>query len=229
MLLDSSTRVLVVAAHPDDEVLGCGATLAKWARRLVKIQVAFIADGVGAREPLAYSLMLAERRAAAVQASEILNIAKPFFGDVPDNQADTIPLLQIVKTIESLIDQHRPDIVLTHHNGDLNIDHQRVQHAVMTACRPQQGLSVRTILFFEVPSSTEWQSPQASTAFLPTWYEDVTDTLEIKLQALQAYAVELRKAPHPRSIEGVTALARWRGATIGADAAEAFTLGRHIQ
>ena len=229
MLLNSSMRVLVVAAHPDDEVLGCGATLAKWASLGAQIQVAFVADGVGARAQTAYSDLLADRRIAAIKASKILNTAKPIFGDVPDNQADSIPLLQIVKTVEALIDQHQPDIVLTHHGGDLNIDHRRVQQAVMTACRPQQGLSVRTVLFFEVPSSTEWQSPQTSLAFLPTWFEDVTDTFAIKLEALEAYSAELRKTPHPRSIEGVTALANWRGATIGTAAAEAFVLGRHIQ
>jgi LmbE family N-acetylglucosaminyl deacetylase len=117
---------------------------------------------------------------------------------------------------------------LTHHAGDVNIDHQRVHQAVVTACRPQPGHPVRTLLFFEVPSSTEWQPPGSAPAFTPNWFVDISSTLDCKLNALDAYAEELRVWPHPRSLQAVEALARWRGATVGVEAAEAFILGRYL-
>ncbi len=141
---------------------------------------------------------------------------------------DSIPLLDIIRSIEGSIARIKPDTVLTHHAGDLNIDHRRVHEAVATACRPQLGHPVRTLLSFEVPSSTEWQLGASAPTFVPNWFEDITSTLERKLAALDAYEAELRAWPHPRSRQAVEHLARWRGATIGAQAAEAFMLGRQL-
>lgn len=224
--------VLVVAAHPDDEALGCGGTVAKWTAAGVAVHVAFIADGVSSRDASSTQAgrqELETRREAARQACKILSTSEPFFGDIPDNRADTVALLDIVRIVESLVERHRPDTVLTHHFGDLNVDHRCVHQAVMTACRPQQGHPVRTVLCFEVPSSTEWQAPGQRLDFSPNWFEDISATLEVKLQALQAYSGEIRAWPHPRSLRAVEALARWRGATAGCDAAEAFMLGRQLQ
>lgn len=228
MTMLDPARVLVIGAHPDDEVLGCGATIAKWARGGANVQIAFMADGVGARG-LAETGVLVARRDAARRAAQILGAAEPVFGDLPDNRCDSVPLLDIVRDVEALVQQFQPDTVLTHHAGDLNVDHQRVHEAVMTACRPQKGHPVRTCLFFEVPSSTEWRVPGSGREFAPAWFEDTGATLALKLQALQAYATELRPWPHPRSIQAVEALARWRGATIGCEAAEAFMLGRALR
>ena len=150
------------------------------------------------------------------------------FDDLPDNRLDSVPLLGITQRIEALIDQHRPATVFTHHTVDLNIDHQRVHQAVMTACRPQRGHPVKTVLCFEVPSSTEWQPPGSGAVFAPNWFIDISATLDQKLAALDAYAGELRDWPHPRSRQGVEHLARWRGATVGCDVAEAFILGRYL-
>ena len=146
--------------------------------------------------------------------------------DLPDNRLDSIPLLDITRRVEALIEQHRPATVFTHHADDLNIDHRRVHQAVMTACRPQRGHPVRTLLCFEVPSSTEWQPSGSGAPFAPNWFVDISDTLARKLAALDAYAAELRDWPHPRSRQGVEHLARWRGATVGCEAAEAFMLAR---
>jgi LmbE family N-acetylglucosaminyl deacetylase len=170
---------------------------------------------------------LQRRRQAAHAAREILGVASLWFGDCPDNRMDTVPLLEVTQTIEQLIARHQPDLVLTHHGGDLNIDHRCVHQAVATACRPQRGHPVRTVLCFEVPSSTEWQLPGSQPVFQPQCFVDISATLPNKLAALRAYAEELRDWPHPRSEEGILALARWRGATVGCDAAEAFAVARH--
>ena len=134
----------------------------------------------------------------------------------------------ITQAVEALIAKHQPEIVFTHHVGDVNIDHRRLHEAVVTACRPQQGQCVKTLLCFEVPSSTEWQLPGSAPAFLPNWFIDISTTLGRKLAALDHYADELRPWPHPRSRQGVEHLAHWRGATVGVNAAEAFVLGRQL-
>ena len=225
--------VLIVAAHPDDEVLGCGGTIAKLAASGHPVHLAFLADGIGSRSAQGVTQSaedqqaLEQRRDAAQQAADVLGAASVSFDDLPDNRLDSIPLLEITQRIEALIARHRPTTVFTHHAGDLNIDHRRVHQAVITACRPQCGHPVRTLLCFEVPSSTEWQPPGSGIAFAPNWFVDISTTLEQKLVALDAYAEELRDWPHPRSRLGVEHLARWRGATVGCDAAEAFVLIRY--
>jgi LmbE family N-acetylglucosaminyl deacetylase len=225
-----SQPILVLAAHPDDEVLGCGGTVAKLADEGAIVHVAFLADGVFSRagNQVVKQKELSARRKAAKKACDILGVKAVSFGDLPDNRMDTIPMLELCRAVEALIAKHRPEIVFTHHVGDLNIDHRRLHEAVATACRPQQGHPVKTFLSFEVPSSTEWQLPGSAPAFTPNWFVDISGTLERKLSALEAYADELRAWPHPRSRQAVEHLAHWRGATIGVDAAEAFILGRQL-
>jgi len=222
--------ILVLAAHPDDEALGCGGTIAKWSDEGAIVNVAFLADGVfsRARAECDQKIELDARRAAAQKACDILGVKSVFFGEFPDNRMDTIALLDIIKPVEALIGKYQPDTVFTHHAGDVNIDHQRIHEAVVTACRPQSGHPVKNLLCFEVPSSTEWQLPGSAPVFAPNWFEDISDTLDCKLAALDAYAAELRDWPHPRSRQAVEHLARWRGATVGVDAAEAFMLGRQM-
>jgi LmbE family N-acetylglucosaminyl deacetylase len=221
---------LVLAAHPDDEVLGCGGTIAKLVDAGARVHVAFLADGVYSRQvdSLAQQAELLARRTAAQKACSILGAQSVSFGDFPDNRMDTIPMLDVTQAVEALIGTHRPDTVVTHHAGDVNIDHRRLHEAVVTACRPQQGHPVKTLLCFEVASSTEWQLPGSGPVFAPNWFVDISATLARKLAALEVYAVELRAWPHPRSLQGVEHLAHWRGATVGVDAAEAFILGRQL-
>lgn len=222
---------LVIAAHPDDEALGAGGAIARWSAEGHAVHLAFLADGIGARNPATAEANeeLRQRRAAAKSAADILGAASVHFDDLPDNKLDTVPLLQITQRVEALIHKLRPERVVTHHIGDLNIDHRRVHQAVLTACRPQPGHPVRELLFFEVASSTEWQPPGSGAAFQPNVFIDISETLDRKLAALQAYAQEMRAWPHSRSIEAVGHLARWRGATVGVPAAEAFVLGRSIR
>lgn len=222
--------ILIIAAHPDDEVLGCGGTIAKLADESAVIHVAFLADGVFSRigETREKQEELHVRRGAAQEACNILGVRSVSFGDFPDNRMDTIAMLDITKVVEVLISEHQPNSIFTHHAGDVNIDHRRIHEAVVTACRPQRDFPVTTLLCFEVPSSTEWQLPGSAPAFAPNWFVDISHTLDRKLAALEAYFVELRVWPHPRSRQGVEYLARWRGATVGVDAAEAFSLGRQL-
>lgn len=222
--------ILVIAAHPDDEALGCGGTIAKLANQGAIIHAAFLADGVFSRagKAGAQQAALAARRAAAQKSCDILGVNSVSFGNFPDNRMDTVALLDIIVEVERIIGLHQPDTVFTHHVGDLNVDHRRIHEAVATACRPQRDHPVKTLLCFEVPSSTEWQLSSSAPAFAPNWFVDISDTLDCKLAALDAYAAELRAWPHPRSRQGVEHLAHWRGATVGADAAEAFILGRQL-
>jgi N-acetylglucosamine malate deacetylase 1 len=221
-------RVAVIVAHPDDEVLGCGGTIRRHADDGDDVSVIILADGETSRAPDAGAARIATRETAAGAAAEVLGVRRLTLHRLSDNRLDTSPLLDIVQLVERDIGEIAPDIVYTHHAGDLNIDHRRVHEAVITACRPQRGHPVRTLLFFEIPSSTEWQAPGARAPFLPNWFVDIDGTLETKMAALRVYDSEMRPWPHPRSYEGVTHLARWRGATVGCGAAEAFMLGREI-
>jgi N-acetylglucosamine malate deacetylase 1 len=218
-------KVLVVAAHPDDEVLGCGGTIAKHVQAGDEVHVLIMSIGVDSRD-MAVEEIRAEsesRKASAQQASKILGTDIMLIYEFPDNKMDTIPHLSIVKLIEIFIQQLSPELVYTHHAGDMNVDHRITHQAVMTACRPLPGCSVKTILCFEVPSSTEW-----GTGFEPNWFVDVTRVWKKKQDALVAYESEMREFPHPRSYEGVRHLAQWRGATVGVHAAEAFMVARRI-
>lgn len=227
-----SARVLVVAAHPDDEVLGCGATIARHARNGDDVRVLILAEGVTSRdvtrERKGRGRELSILAKASEKANKLLGVKKLVMHDFPDNRMDSVDMLDIVKVVEAQIIRHRPGIIYTHHAGDLNIDHRRTHEAVVTACRPCLSRPVETLLFFEVPSSTEWQTPSSGEPFAPNWFVDVSETLKIKHKALEAYKLEMRPWPHPRSIEAVTHLARWRGASACFDAAEAFILGRRI-
>ncbi len=217
--------VLVIAAHPDDEALGCGGALARHSRQGEDVHVLFLADGVTSRDE-AGEADVRERAAAAEAAARALGAKPPSFAGMPDNKLDTVPLLDEVKAVEDALGETAPDVVYTHHGGDLNVDHRIVHQAALTACRPQPGSSVRAIYAFEVPSSTEWNdTPEV---FIPNRFVDISATLDAKMKALACYAGEMRPFPHPRSVEAIEALARWRGAAAGLEAAEAFHVIRRV-
>ncbi len=224
----SQNSILVVAAHPDDEVLGCGGSIARHRKQGDEVSVLIMADGVSSRKSDVQAVEIEGRRQCARRANAILGVSDLTMLSYPDNRMDQVPLLDIIQDIEQVVARCRPGIIYTHHAGDVNIDHRRVHDAVMAVCRPQPGFCVRQVLFFETPSSTEWRSPASMAPFAPNWFVDVSDYLPKKLAALSAYADELRAFPHPRSIEAVEHLARWRGATVGVAAAEAFELGRLV-
>lgn len=225
-------KVLIIAAHPDDEVLGCGGTIARHVQNRDEVHVLILAEGLTSRDKERERDKRADELSALAQAAReagrILGVRSVELRDFPDNRMDAVDLLDIVKVIEVAIEQYKPDAVYTHHAGDVNIDHRIVHQAVVTVCRPLPGQCVKTLLFFEVTSSTEWQIPGSAPAFLPNWFVDVSDTIDLKLQALEAYRGEMRDWPHPRSFKAVEHLARWRGASAGFEAAEGFMLGRRL-
>lgn len=223
---EKPANILVVAAHPDDEALGCGGTIARHAREGAAVHVVFMTDGVGARGSSAGDR---ERQAAANAALKLLGAQPPVFLDFPDNQLDTVPFLAVVKKVEEAVSRTNPSIIYTHHSGDLNIDHQITQRAVMTACRPMPGSGVREIYGFEVLSSTEWAAPAQDGPFLPVRFVGIYAFLDQKLEALRCYAHEMREFPHSRSYETVKALAVLRGSNNGLRAAEAFTVLRIVE
>lgn len=212
--------VLVVAAHSDDEALGCGGTIARHVAEGDTVYAVFLADGVSSREGTG-DAELNKRMEAAECARQILGITHNYYLGLPDNRLDTLPLIEVIQPLEKVIAELKPRTIYTHHYGDLNVDHRIAYQAVMTACRPMPGSTVREIYTFEVMSSTEWNS-MASTPFLPNYFVDVSDYLQIKEMALNAYASELRSFPHSRSIKHLQSLAVHRGACVGVGAAEAF-------
>ncbi|HWZ61729.1 MAG TPA: PIG-L deacetylase family protein [Steroidobacteraceae bacterium] len=229
----NARSVVIVAAHPDDEVLGCGGTAARLAAEGDAVHILLMADGEGARADrnagrVEIRERMSARSAAARSAGKILGCASVELLRYADNRMDGEQLLDVVQAVERFMTLHRPSLVLTHHAGDVNVDHRVVHEAVVVACRPQPGLGVRELLFFEVPSSTEWRPPPGPALFHPNWFVDISATLDRKVEALNAYASELREFPHPRSTAAVRALAQWRGASAGLLAAEAFVLGRKL-
>jgi len=218
--------VLVVVAHPDDEVLGCGGVIAKHIVQGDSVHILFMTDGVASRNESKNNAV--ERLAAAQDAAQILGINSFVNADFPDNKMDSIPLLDVVKEIEDQITQLQPEIIYTHHIGDLNIDHQVTHKAVMTACRPQPDFCVKEIYAFEVLSSTEWNTPGVE-VFSPNVFIDITDYIDIKKQALEVYSKEMRQPPHSRSIDNVLRLNTFRGNSVGMKYAEAFMILRVIR
>lgn len=218
--------VLVVAAHTDDEALGCGGTIARHVAEGDMVYSVFMADGVSSRTA-SDQTEFARRMQAAENAKVILGIKEHFYLGLPDNRMDSIPLIDVVQKLEPIIDKVKPNIVYTHHHGDLNVDHRITHQAVMTACRPLPESSVRAIYAFEVMSSTEWATPTAE-PFLPNYFVDISAHLSTKNNALDAYREEMRKAPHSRSIQHLSSLASHRGQTVGVLAAEAFVSIRVI-
>jgi LmbE family N-acetylglucosaminyl deacetylase len=219
--------VLVVAAHTDDEALGCGGTIARHVEEGDTVYAVFMADGVTSRKG-AVEEDFRVRGSAAEKAKEILGIKETFFLGLPDNRLDTIPLIDIVQNLELIIDRLKPNIVYTHHHGDLNIDHRITHQAVMTASRPTPSKTVKAIYAFEVVSSTEWATPVGD-PFIANHYIDVSNHFLIKINALKAYQSEMRESPHSRSIEHVAYLAYHRGRSVGVNAAEAFMTIRVIR
>lgn len=229
--MGGSSKTLIIAAHPDDEVLGCGGTAARLARQGVEVYIAILGEGLTSRHAERSETDPADLKAlhdASRRAAERLGARDLFSYELPDNRFDTVPLLDIIKIVERLIGRLRPDAVYTHHEGDLNIDHSVVHRAVLTATRPA-GSPVRELYAFEVLSSTEWAFGRCGAAFQPNIFYDITDTLEAKIAAMELYHSEVRPFPHPRSSAALEATARRWGSVAGFPAAEAFELIRALR
>ena len=228
----TDNRVLVVAAHPDDEVLGCGATIARLAREGAEVHIAILGEGITSRYEKgekADRKLLEKLHGASRKVATLLGAKDLSLHNLPDNKFDTVPLLDVVKIIEDIVKQIRPRTVYTHHGGDLNIDHSITARALLTATRPVAGCPVRELLAFEVPSSTEWAFQQIEPTFRADVFMDVQATIEAKIKAMALYEGEARPFPHPRSAEALRAIARRWGSVAGVDYAEAFSLVRSVR
>ena len=220
----------VVAAHPDDEVLGCGGVIARQAAEGREVHIAILGEGATSRDDVrpVDSADVARLAVQAMEARDILGATSLRLFGLPDNRFDAIDRLDIVKLVEAFLEDVRPSSVLCHHGGDLNIDHRRCFEAVLTATRTLPRSTVAHVATFEVASSTDWAFQRVGTPFHPNLFVDVTTSLDKKLAAMAAYTDEVRAFPHPRSVESLRAqAARW-GSTAGVQAAEAFEIVRAV-
>lgn len=220
-----SKRVMIIVAHPDDEVLGCGATIARHSDNGDEVALLIMADGETSRDTEQQDKEIRDQGLYA--AAKILGIKKIYVEKYPDQRMDTIAILKIIKSIESKIDKWKPSIIYTHHGGDLNLDHRITHQAVITACRPQPNSIINAIYTFEVPSSTEWAST-VECQFRPVRVVDISKYFDIKIAALKCYQKEMRDFPHPRSFDAVRHLAKIRGSQCGLDVAEVFSIEREV-
>ncbi len=220
-------KILVVGAHPDDEIIGLGGTLARHVSCGDQVSVLILSNGHGSREDAESTANIEKRLEALNQSSKIIGIKDVIVESYPDQYLDTVPLVDMTKSIERHARSINPDIVYFHHHGDLNYDHQVVYRACITAFRPVGDYPSR-LLSYETFSSTEWGSPFPDHIFNPNYFVDISDHYEQKMEALKCYSMELRRSPHPRSLESIEVFARKWGSVIGVTYAEAFALIREV-
>lgn len=229
MRTEEIERVLVLVAHSDDETLGCGGTIARHAESGAAVDVIIVADGVTSRAgDEAARSKIEQRFDAARAACRALGAKEPQFLGFPDQKLDQHSMLDIIRAVEARATVMQPQVVYTHFCGDLNADHRIVCRAALTAFRPVPGSATRAIYGFEVLSSTEWAFG-SEPCFAPNHFVEITGQMRRKSAALSHYELEMRPFPHPRSLDGVEALARMRGATVGVEAAEAFVVYREVR
>ncbi|MBT6914903.1 MAG: PIG-L family deacetylase [Candidatus Marinimicrobia bacterium] len=225
-----SKKILIIAAHPDDEVLGCFGTVAKMVKEGDEAYTLILGEGKTSRD----EQRSIENKKAELnilnqeieKANSVINIKKTFIENFPDNRFDSVDLLDIVKAILKVKEEIKPDIIFTHYENDLNIDHQITYQAVVTATRPMEDESVKEIYSFEVLSSTEWNYPLS---FSPDLFFDISETIKLKKEAMKQYNSELCQFPHPRSIEGIELNAKYHGMRVGKAYVEAFKTVRVIK
>ncbi|EAQ04087.1 LmbE-like protein [Pseudooceanicola batsensis HTCC2597] len=218
----------MVAAHPDDETLGAGGTLALLSRRHgAEVSLAVVSDGSSAQH--GDDMDARNRRNAQMrEAADILGIGKIYHGTFPDMRLETVPHIEINKWLSNVVEESQCDLVFTHHHGDVNLDHSMVFRSTLVATRPTPGKRVRGVLSYYVGSSSEWSDPVAHKAFMPNVFVDISDTIDAKIDALNAYVDEIRPAPHPRNAETLRAMAQVTGAQAGVPFAEGFVLIRGL-
>jgi LmbE family N-acetylglucosaminyl deacetylase len=223
-------RILIVAAHPDDEVLGCAGTIARLTEEGHEAYTLILGEGITSRD----ASRARDKRSGEIEAlkdrareaNKTIGVKEVFLRDFPDNRFDEAALLDIVKAVEETVVAIKPEVIFTHHRNDLNIDHRITYNAVLTACRPACAPRVREIYSFEVPSSTEWNYPYV---FNPTRFINIARSMKRKLSALRRYDSELKRYPHPRSMEGVKLNAAYWGMRTGLKYAEAFEVIRSVE
>ncbi|KGP73336.1 PIG-L deacetylase family protein [Pontibacillus yanchengensis] len=212
--------VLVIAAHPDDELLGVAGTLKKLMNEGSTVISVIVAKGRKEEE--------ANMKQTIHQANKEIGIKEVKFLEYENLKLEQLPLHTLTKEIELLINHYQPQTIFTHHYGDVNRDHQQVFEAVLTAVRPLPDQPPIELITFETVSSSEWNIQTNDKTFKPNYFVNITDTIDDKIKALESYEVEMRNFPHPRSYEGVKYLARVRGMTVGVSYAEAFEVIRRV-
>ncbi len=221
-------RVLTVAAHPDDETLGAGGTMARLVREGHEVWVCVLSDGASARHT-----HVQQQLDCAMRAGEVLGVAHMSFCGFEDQHLDAMPLIDVVTPIEKCVAEFEPELVLTHFGQDVNQDHRVAFSATMVATRPVGPTSVRRVMCFETASSTEWAPPFPGSVFSPNVYVDISSTLSVKLEAMRQYSKtftgEVPPYPHPRSYQALEATARRHGCAAGVGAAEPFMLVRSVE
>ena len=220
------TRVAVIGAHPDDELLGAGGTLARHVQAGDEVHAIVVADGAGSRYP---DEMVGKLEKDARRAAETIGFASLRLQALPDQRLDTVPFIELTQLIESVLDDISPHVVYTHFPADVNADHGVVARAAWTACRPYNRPELRRFAVFETPSSTEWAWPMTGTSLNPNHFVDVTSTLDIKIAAMECYETELRDYPHPRSSRALRERAAFWGSQVGRLAAEPFLILREVE
>jgi LmbE family N-acetylglucosaminyl deacetylase len=219
-------RVLVVAAHPDDEILGVGGTVAAHVDRGDQVQLAIMCGGGSVRYAKDDTSQI---HAEAHKAASTLGVTDLVLGSLPDQRLDVLPISQVASEIESLVHAWKPQTIYSHFCGDINRDHRVLAEAVMVAARPYAAPFVQEILMYETPSSTEWGMPQLSPSFQPNFFVDITQTLEKKVRAFACYSAEVCPEPHPRSLTAVRDRARYWGSLVNRHAAEPFVAVRSLR
>lgn len=227
-------NILVVVAHPDDELIGLGGTINKLIRTYKsKVNLVILGEGLTSRldkrNTNEWQDELKIHRANIFNAKEIIGYNQVSIHDLPDNRFDSVDLLDIIKIVEKEKRKFEPEVIFTHHGGDVNIDHQRTFEAVITACRPTPEERVKTIITFETFSGTEWRANSDPRHFLPNMYVEISeDNLQAKIKGMESYKYEKREFPHPRSPLALKIAAQRTGVIIGKNMAEAFQIVRNI-
>ncbi len=219
-------KILIVAAHPDDEVLGCFGTTAKLIKEGYEAYTLILGEGKTSRDIVNKKDALAVLNKEIKKANAVIGIKKVYVESFPDNRFDSIDLLNIIKVISKVKEEVKPDIIFTHYKNDLNIDHQITYKAVITATRPMEDECVKEIYSFEILSSTEWNYPLS---FVPDTYFDIKNTINLKIEAMKEYKSELCEYPHPRSLVGIELNAKYQGMRVGEKYVEAFKSIRIIK
>ena len=223
-------KVLVIAAHPDDEVLGVGGTVAKLTAQGVECHLLIVTDGSSAQYQDMDDLqaIIDAKKLETKGCVDILGFKSIHYGELPDMRLDTTPHIQINQVIEKVIDKIQPDTVFTHFWGDVNCDHQNVYKSTLVAVRPLMGQVVKELYCYRVPSSTEWTPNKADTMFMPNYFVDIEQFAEQKYKAFACYYTELREYPHPRSVQYLRETDKAAGLRVGMLAAEEFILLRKL-